>query len=503
MTAVSRLFCALLIAGLFSGCTVTQDYQAPDISVPDGWRTSLEDLSGSDEIYQYENFLVMASSHFADTAWWEQFEDPNLDELIHSALKENMDLKTAVARVEEFSARVQHAKSLYSPQLNYGSGASYTQISTEKANTYSFTDRNYGSYSLSAGVNWELDLWGKIARMNEAARAELLSVEEAKRAVILTLVSELAEAYIELLALDSQLEITKRTLATRKEWLDLYMKKSNGGLISDLELIQAKSAYEEVAFKIPSLESRIAQQENYISILIGKNPGPIERKKTLESLLKPAIPQGLPSELLKRRPDILMAEQELIAMNAHVGVAQTQYYPSISLTGLLGYASSELQNLLTGSANKWAYGAELAGPLFTGGRLEAQSLQAQAQYQQVLSQYIKVIQNAFMEVNNALVDLNKTNRQIESERTYLAILGDYNHYAQKRYDSGYTPYITVLDSQRQLYRAEMSFVSTQAKVLKSVIYLYKVMGGGWVEVAAQEMKNAIVVDPEEYPINSK
>ncbi len=475
---------ALSVLCLLSGCAVTKDYQPPDVSVPSDWRTPYQHAGNAQTMETPGQLEVENATTVANTSWWENFNDETLNSLIITALNENKDLRIAIANVEEFSWRVQSTKSYYYPQAGYGAGAFRNKRSNETARPrQSNEDRTNSNYEASLNVSWELDVWGRIKRATEAARADLLSAEEGRNAVVLTLVSTLAESYIDLLALDSQLEITKRTINSRDEWVKIFEKKSKGGQISDLELAQVRSILDEVAVNVPSLESRIAQQENFISVLLGSNPMKIERRKSLDMLEMPEIPQGLPSTLLQRRPDILQGEQNLIAANARIGVVQTQYYPSFSLTGLLGYASTELSNFIQGSASLWSFGADLAGPLYTGGRIEGEVKQAEAQYKQQVNKYLKTVQDAFKEVNDSLVALVKLKEQKVLEKQHLDVLKDYRRLAQSRYDTGYTPYITVMDSQRRLYRAEIRYVQTKSRALKALVRLYKAMGGGWVEKA--------------------
>lgn len=499
ITPVHNKLSILLLVSLISGCTVTKNYQPPPVEVPSGWRVSHGIALNLNEDKDPTKISEKNASILADTAWWEKFNDTTLNNLITTALNKNKDLRIAIANVEKFTWRTQVAKSGYYPQVGYTGGAYRDQSSLNRARPlFLREDRINDNYEGAVGVNWELDLWGRIKRANEVARADLLSAEEGKRAVILTLVSTLAQSYIDLLRLDSQLEISKRTLAVRLEWVKLFEKKSEGGQVSDLELAQVRSAYQEVAVDIKPLELRIAQQENFISVLLGDNPKTIDRKKILEELKMPEVPQGLPSDLLKRRPDILQEEQNLIAENAKIGIVQTQYYPRISLTGLLGYASKELSNFITGSSNFWSYGAGLAGPLYTGGRIKGEVFMAKAQYEQSVNQYLKTILNAFREVNDSLIALKKLKEEQEEEKKHLTILTDYINFAQSRFETGYTEYLTVLDSQRQLYRAEMNYAQTQSQSFIALVNLYKVMGGGWVTKAEEliekpsEMKETIV-----------
>ena len=495
---VRRKVIALSALCLFSGCTVTNDYQPPDVKVPSGWRSSYQSAADKKTNEMPGLISVKSATELADSAWWESLKDDKLNGLIATALNENKDLRIAISNVEEFGWRVQSARSDYFPRVSYGVEAFREQRSLETATPLQRDeDRVNSNYGASFVASWEFDTWGRIKRGNEAARADLLSAEEGRKAVVLTLVSTLVESYIELLSLDSQLEVTRRTMISREEGVKVFNIKREGGQISDLELAQVKSAFEEVTVNVAPLESQIAQQENYISVLLGSNPMKIERDKTLDTLVMPEIPYGLPSNLLQRRPDILQDEQNLIAANARVGVVQTKYLPSFSLTGLLGYASTELSNFIQGSSSLWAYGLGVSGPLYAGGRVKGEVNQAKAQYEQTLNKYLKTIQNAFREVNDTLIALAKLKEQKEVEKRHLNVLKDYLRFANARYDSGYTPYITVIDAQRQLYQAEINSIRTKSQALKALVNLYRTMGGGWVERADELIENPSKVHIED------
>ncbi len=459
------LACLLLSAAtLISGCAITQDYQRPQVNIPNTWRIDYE-----------------TASNLADTAWWENFQDPVLNELIKTALNENKDLRIATARVEAFAGRVQTVQSGFYPQLNYGVSTSREQQSLERMTTAIAQGRNRSNatYLGMLNVNWELDIWGRLQRATEAARADLLAAEEGRQAVILTLISNVAVGYFNLLSLDKQLEISKRTLTSRLDWLALFEKKIKGGQISNLEFAQVKVAYGQAATYIPILERRIALQENSLSVLLGRSPGDIKRRKSMDLDMIPEVPQGVPSDLLQRRPDIRQCEQNLIAANARSGIAQTQYLPSISLTGLLGFASASLSDLLQKSANLWQAGIKTIGPIYEGGRYKGEIRKAEAEKQQFINEYLKTIQIALSEVNDALISIKKLHELIEIENSYLMGLKDYVRFAHNRYDAGFSSYLTIMDSERELYEAEIRRVQTQKDIFEAIVSCYKAMGGGW------------------------
>jgi multidrug efflux system outer membrane protein len=456
---------------LLSACMVGPNYVRPTIDTPPAWRVS--DQNAKD---------------LANTAWWEQFNDPVLNDLIATALRENKDLLIATARIEEYAGYYGITRSQLFPQVGLGADASRQLSSVGGAD---LANRTYSTYDVMLGANWEIDLWGKIRRQSEAARAQIVASEEGRQGVILTLVSSVAGAYIGLRDLDRQLEIAKATARSRGDSYKIFQDRYAGGVISLLELSQNKSQYEEALATIPQFEKSIAQQENALSVLLGRNPGPIARGKDIDNLTPPVAPAGLPSSLLERRPDIREAEQKLIAANAQIGVAKAAYYPSISLTGALGVASGNLSDLFTGASKVWQYGGSLGLPIFTAGQLAGQVQVAEAVQQQALFTYQKAIQDAFRGVNDALIDQDRTRAQLAAQRLQVDALKVYANTARLRYDNGYTSYLEVIDAERSLFNAQLSFTQTQQVLLQASINLYKAMGGGWVTEGDQKRVNAL------------
>jgi len=469
---------AVLIMALttVTGCTVGPDYVKPEVDIPDDWRYNIEDASGT-----------------VNSQWWEQFDDPVLDALINEALINNKDVRIAAARVEEFAARVDITRSGFYPQVGYDGAADRNRSPLETADGGS---RINDSYLAALNVGWELDVWGRIRRATEATRAQLLAEEEVRRTVILTLVSSVASSYINLRSLDYQLEIARRTLASRGETVDLFQTKYEGGVVSALEVAQIRSEYEQAAVRIPSLERQIALQENALSVLLGHNPGAIPRGKTINDFSQPPVPAGIPSELLARRPDIQRAEQDLIAANAQIGVARSQYFPTISLSGLFGYASDELSDLLQSSSEIWGIGADALGPIFTGGRISSQVRATEAVQRQALVGYAQTVQTAFQEVDDALISNVKRHEELIAQERRVAALEEYARYAQIRYDEGQVSYIEVLDSERRLFDAELLHAQSINDVYASYVILYKAMGGGWIE-QAETVANETDYAPDE------
>jgi multidrug efflux system outer membrane protein len=458
-------FAAALLTLFVGACAVGPDYQRPAVDTPAAWRVSEAD-----------------ARDLANTAWWRQFGDPVLDALVDEALRANKDLLIASARVDEFAGRYGFVRSALFPQVGLGASALRQR---DPSAVPAGASPIYDSYSAALNAGWELDLWGRIRRQTEAARAQLLASEEARRGVILTLVGGVAGAYINLRDLDRQLEIARATAKARGESYEIFKLRYEGGVISLLELSQNQSQYEEALATIPVLEKSIAQQENGLSVLLGRNPGPIVRGKTVDELALPGIPAGLPSDLLERRPDIRQAEQNLVAANALIGAARAQYFPTISLTGLFGYGSTSLNNLFDGPNKVWQYGGGLAMPIFTAGAIAGQVAAAEAVQQQSLFGYQKAIQQGFREVNDALVDQQRTGEQLEAQKRQVAALQQYAEIARLRYENGYTSYIEVLDAERSLFNAELQYTQSQQVRFQAMINLYKALGGGWVIEADQ------------------
>jgi len=464
------LCCGVLL--VLTGCmTVGPDYKRPAIETPTAWR-----------------FEEKEAQDLANKAWWEQFNDPVLNRLVATALEENKDLLIATAQIEEFFGRYFSTRGDQFPSAG-GNADAFRQRLSEKNTVQPVDGRNnpFNFYEAFLGASWEIDFWGKFRRATEAARAELLGTEEARRTVVLTLVSAVAAAYVEIRALDKQLGITQRTADSRKDTLDLFQMRFQNGIISEVDLSQAESEYEDALARIPDIERAIGQTENALSVLLGRNPGAIPRGLTIDELVLPAVPAGVPSELLERRPDIRQAEQLLIAANARIGVAKSLYFPTISLTGAFGTASTSLSNLFTAGSRAWDFGVPLSVPLFTAGRIGGEVKAAEAGQQLAVYSYQQTIQNAFREVEDALIDRGKSSQRLEALSRQLKALRNYARLAWMRYDEGYTSYLEVLDADRSLFNVELSYTAGQNVLFRSLINIYKAMGGGWIENAEQAM----------------
>jgi multidrug efflux system outer membrane protein len=449
---------------ILCGCAVGPNYVRPTVNAPADFRG----LEGAAQ-----------QASYADLPWWEVFKDDQLKSLIDTALANNYDLAIAVSRVEQARQLAAVARSQFLPAVNYSVGAS------DGKNEFlgsvvpgSLTTK--GSFLAAGSVAWEADIWGRIRRLNESARAQYLATEEARRGVMLTLTSDVAQAYFQLLGLELQLQIAKDTTVSFTDTLKLFTQRYEGGVASKLDTSRAEAAQAAAAAAIPEYERQIALQENVISVLLGSNPEPIvHTAKLLDEIVPPDIPVGLPSALLERRPDVLAAEQQVRAANAQVGVAIANFFPQIGLTALLGQASTPLSQITAGSANVWSIAGNFAGPIYTGGALTAQKRQAVAAWQQTKLQYEQTALNAFTDVSNALISRQKFEairvEQIRSVAAYQEAVT----VSLQRYTAGRASYFEVLDAQLQLYPEQYALAQTELNRRVVVVQLYLALGGGW------------------------
>jgi multidrug efflux system outer membrane protein len=465
---MKRLALVPLAALLAAGCTVGPDYQRPQIELPATWRSG-PPLPASEQPEQLANL-----------AWWTQFEDPVLDALVAEALASNRDLRTAAARIDEAAGLLGSTRAQLFPQVGAVAAGSRAQASRSTAVPLpAGVDRIGEQYDAALNVGWEIDLFGRLRRATEASRADLLATEEARRALALSLAATVANSYISLRDLDNELDISRRTLQTREEALRIFELRYAGGVVSEMEVAQVRAEVETARIAVPTLEQAVAQQENALSLLLGRLPGPIPRGKPLAELGLPLPPVSLPSSVLERRPDLRQAEQALVAANARIGVARAAYFPVISLTGLLGSSSVALSSLFSGPAAVWSYGAGLSVPVFTAGAIAGQVQAAEARQVQALEQYRKTIENAFREVDDALVAGAKTGEIVAGRLRQVDALATYDRAARLRYDAGYSAYLEVLDAERNLFQAQISASQARAQALIAVTTLYKALGGGW------------------------
>jgi multidrug efflux system outer membrane protein len=457
----------LLAAALLGGCTVGPNYTRPQIEAPQDWRV------------EYEQ-----AAEVANTRWWQAFGDPALDQLVDTAVRENLDVRIAAARVEQFLGALGTTRSQFYPQFDYSAEASRNRASAVGQPALPpGSDRDYSLYAAALGASWQIDLFGRVRRQSEAAQARVYASEQGRRGVILSVLTSAASAYVGLRGLDEQLEIARRTADNYAQTLKLFELRFQGGVVSDVELAQIRSQYEQALATIPSLERQIAVQENLISILLGRNPAAIARGKRIAELAEPRIPAGLPATLLERRPDLLQAEQSLRAASAEIGVAKSLYYPTLSLTGVLGLASTSLGDFTSSDATTGYVAAGLFGPIFTFGRIEGQVRTAEAAQLEALAFYRQTVLNAFRETNDALVGAQKTSEQHAALARRAGALREYARLSRLRFDAGAASYLEVLYAENELFGAELSAVGALSERYAEVINVYKAMGGGWVDLA--------------------
>jgi multidrug efflux system outer membrane protein len=459
------------LAILAAACTLAgclgEPYSRPDLAVPSQYRFSMAQTQGA-----------------ADTLWWTTFGDPALDALVAEALANNEDLRIAAARVDQYQAAKVTTRAPLFPALGYTASGGEESLSELVYGPGADQAQSFSNAGLTAG--WEIDVWGRVRNLTAAADAEWRASEADRRAAVLSVVSAVTSGYITLLSLDDQLATSQRTLASRQQALTVFEKRYKGGVISKVELSQARSQYEVAAAAVPVLQQQIAQQENALSLLVGRNPGAISRDRVLLELGTPLVPAGLPSAILTQRPDVVSAEQSLVAANARVSAARALYFPSISLTGLLGVASLDLDELFDDGSDTWSYAGTVAGPIFQGGSIVGVNRQTEALRAQLLALYEKTVQRAFADVDDALIATQKTTERNAAQRRQVEALRDYARLSRKRYEGGYSSYLEVLDAEASLFNAELLYSQGQRERLLAHVDLYKALGGGWVDAAAAQ-----------------
>jgi multidrug efflux system outer membrane protein len=422
-----------------------------------------------------------------DLAWFEMFQDDALRELIRIAVEENYDARLAAERILEARALYEIARGAELPTVDGAASAAYRGVTRNGIPAYPTGDRDGMEYAFGGAFSWELDFWGRLNSATDAARAELLATEEDRRLVLHVLVTDLARAYFELREFDLELEIARATLESRKRSLDLVTMRQREGVSNLLEVRQAEVLVTTAQQQIPDTERRIEQKENEISVLLGRNPGPVVRGRELAGQNVPdAVPAGLPSGLLARRPDIRSAEQRLIAANALIGEAKALLYPRIALTASGGFASEDLGELLNGSSGFWDIGAALTQPIFNGGRLRANVRATESRQRQAVILYLQTIQRAFQEVSDALVGYRKLREFREQQEILATTLEDQQRLSNMRYKGGVTAYLEVLDTDRQLFDAQLGLAQAQRNEILALVALYRALGGGWVDTAPPE-----------------
>lgn len=457
-----RLLAGLLGLSLLTGCAVGPNYKQPAVPVPDRYR----EVQGP----------PAPAASLADQPWWEIFGDEQLRQLIDQALQTGYDVRLAAWRVEEARAQAGIARSEFFPQIFYGGQWSRTQQSSFVP---PYTHGTYNLNEVNVNFGWEIDLWGRVRRLNEAAKAQYLASEEARRGVLLSLVSDVASTYFQLRELDEELDIAKKTVEAFQGTADLFQRKLAEGAASALETSYATAALGQVAAQVPDIERQIEATENQLNLLLGRNPASVTRGRDLaRQPLPPEVPAGLPSDLMQRRPDVRQAEQQLIAANAQVGVATANFFPTISLTGLFGGVSPEVSNLFP-AGRTWSIAAGLLGPLFQGGRLRSQYDVAYAQWQQNVAVYEQTVTGAFAETTTVLYAQQKLTSSVKELEGTVADYREMVRLTNLRYDSGLASYFEVLYAMQQLYPAEIALARQRLNLLTNFVNIYKALGGGW------------------------
>ena len=446
------------------GACLGEPYQRPAMEVPAEFRISVEQTPQAD-----------------DRQWWQGFGDPVLDGLVEEALRNNEDLRIAAARVDEFHGAMMQVRAGLVPGVGYSVQSGQQQPSRAVPPG---SDATVNSVSGGFTAGWEIDVWGRIRNLTAASVADWQASEADRRAAVLSVVGATVTGYLVLLSLDEQLATAHSTLESRAKALAVFEKRHKGGVVSGVEVAQAQSAYEVAAASIPLLEQQIEQQENALSVLLGRTPGPIQRGRKLEQLGTPAIPAGLPSDVLTWRPDVVAAEQQLVAANARVSAARALYFPTISLTGFLGSASTSLGDLFASGTDTWNYVGAAAGPIFQGGANVGANQVADARKAQLVANYRNVVRRAFADVDDALVATVKTTERTKAQEAQVDALIRYSTLSRKRYDGGYTSYLEVLDAETSLFNAELLSSQGERDRLLAHVDLYRALGGGWVDAAA-------------------
>ncbi len=456
---------AILLAAVFASCTAGPNYKRPVVVEPTEYRGASPELPVTADV-----------ASFGDQKWWEVFQDEALRGLIQSALEQNYDVRIAAARILEARALLGIARADQLPDVN----ASVSTFNQRSPATAGRPAVDISPTQVSVSAAWELDFWGKFRRGTESARASLLSEEWAQRQIVSSLVSDIASAYFQLREHDLELEISRQTLTSRRDSLRLTQVLADGGATSLLDVRQAEQLVFGASATIPDLESRIEQQENLISILVGRNPEAVVRGRPLiEQQQPPAVPAGLPSSLLERRPDILQAEQQLVAANAQIGVAKADYFPQIALTAAGGFQSSALASLFTGPGGLWSFGASALQPVFNGGRIRNNVRFTEARAEEASLVYQRTVQQAFRDVSDALVGYRKS-REVRIEQQQLTTAAeDATRLSNMRYRGGATSYLEVLDSETRFFDAQLALAQSQLRELQSLVQIYRSLGGGW------------------------
>lgn len=480
-----RKLTALAATLLLSACAVGDDYSRPGLSLPDHWpwQKTAEDVAAEQKA---------AAEKQIPQDWWKSFNDPALTALVDEGLKNNSDLLIAASRVSQARAQLGINESYLYPAIDLQGSANRVSNSREsRTSGFALNSKPYNAFALGAVLNYEIDLWGRVRRANEFARASLLAVEANRDAIRLALASDIAAGYFNLLTLDAQIKVTEETIRSRQEAYDYENAQYRAGVVNELTYRQAESELAAARAALPMLVQAKTEQMSALSVLLGRSPeeiitNKIDRATNINDLpIPPTLPLDLPSTLLERRPDIYAAEQGLVAANADVGIAKAAFFPTVSISALLGLASSEADNLLQGSARQWNAGASAVMPLLDFGRTKYNVEATKARAEEALHTYHQAIRMAFKDVMDSLSAEKTSAERVEALTVQTGSLSEALRVSRLRYDAGYSTYLDVLDSQRNLYQAQLDLISSQRDQLIASVNLYKALGGGW-DISARQ-----------------
>lgn len=490
---------SLICAGLLSACAVGPDYMRPDVNAPEQLRSAATSEKPAAD--------APAAAELSRDAWWEGFKDPVLNDLVEQGLRNNRELQTAVARVRQARGSLIKTRGKFFPQIEYYGGIERGKFSGLDQTVVTSTPGSLttiGTFALPA--TWQLDVFGGLRRQYEMASANEAAAIAARQATALSVASEVANIYVTLRSLDQQLAVSRQTLENYKTTLRIFDLRFRYGTANMVQVSQIQSQVDAAEAAIPPLVQAIGEQENNLNFVLGKNPGTVPRGKPIDQLTLPTPPVGLPSDLLTRRPDLRMAEQQLIANNARIGAVKAQFFPSISLTGTLGTSATALGSLFSGGNSIWDVGFLAIGPLFKGGEIYGQYMSAKAEQQAAMTQYLKSVEGAFRDADNALIATTETRKLVRARQQQVGTLKTYANLSSMQFNYGFTDYLTVLNAEDNLFKAQLSLAQSQAERALSQVSLYMALGGGWEPADIKNMAaNQPIADGEDprNPVNQQ
>ena len=474
-----RLLWPLTAAGLLTACAVGPDYERPDVNAPEQFRSATTGEPASNT----------STVQLASDAWWQGFNDPVLNDLVETGLRNNRDLQSTIARVSKARGQLITTRGKFFPQVDYygaGERGKFMGLDQTVVTSTPGSLTTIGTMALPA--SWQLDVFGGLRRQYEAASANQAAAIASRQAVALSVAGEVVNIYVTLRSLDQQLAVARQTLENYKTTMRIFDLRFRYGTANMVQVSQVQSQVDAAEAAIPPLVRAIGEQENNLNFVLGRNPGPIPRGKPIDQLVLPTPPAGLPSDLLARRPDVRLAEQQLIAANAQIGAVKAQFFPSISLTASLGTSATALGSLFSGSSSIWDAGLIVMGPLFKGGEIYGQFVGAKAEQQAIMSQYLKSVEGAFRDTDNALIATTQTRKLVAARQQQVGTLKTYANLSSMQFNYGYADYLTVLNAEDSLFKAQLDLARAQAERALSQVSLYMALGGGWEAADDKTMK---------------